>query len=133
MTDMAQADLTRLLLAAVVTSVLAAAAGFLNLTQLLGAHPFWSAKVLWIGMPIGIGLGAALWAVHMSRSWRVVLGGAGLGVAGLAAHFGKVRFAASFAEDRLAGKFWYFGWIGVAVFAAFALMALLLATRQDQA
>ena len=55
---------------------------------------------------------------------RLVLGGVGL-VAGYAvAKTGAARFAASYAEDVLSGRFWFFGWIATALFAAAVLTTL---------
>lgn len=93
-----------------ITGVSAAVAMYLvGAPLLLGAHPFWAVKVIWIGAAIGLLVSLALW-----RLPRL----AGLSVAGLAsiasfgaAHIGKTRFAASYAEDALAGQMWYFGWI----------------------
>ncbi len=89
----------------------------------LGAHPFWSLKVALIGVPIGL-----MFAIVFRRArWMKCLIGFALGLvfAGAAAHFGRLRFAASFAEDRLAGQFWFFGWLAVAVFLT-ALIAVIL-------
>jgi hypothetical protein len=47
---------------------------------------------------------------------------AAVAVAAAAAHGGRLVFAASFAENALAGRFWYLGW-----FAACGSGALLLA------
>lgn len=101
-----------------------------GLTTTLGAHPFWSVQVAWIGTPVGLVL--ALAAKHGGVRWSlrslVFLILAILAFA-LAAH-GKSLFAASFAEDRAAGRLWYFGWIATACFAAAFLAALFSPTRQ---
>lgn len=102
-------------LAAAVTLILA----HLGASQALGAHPFWDTKIAWIGAPIGALLGLVL-----PRKTRTILGLALLTAAALGlAHYGKTQFAASYAEDRLAGQFWYFGWIATA-----ALFTATLAT-----
>ena len=44
-------------------------------------------------------------------------------LAGSAAYFGKMVFVNSYAENTLAGRFWFFGWI-----ASMAALAGLLAT-----
>ena len=118
-----------LCLPVVSAAALGATAGVLNLTQLLGAHPFWDEQVIWIGIPPGIALAVSLWWADIARTWRVVFPAVGLFGAGLATHLGKMRFAASFAEDRLAGHAWYFGWIAVAGFAAMLSVGLLMARR----
>lgn len=90
-----------------------------NVPQSLGAHPWWSDTVVWIGLPLGVGIaafvhwlalrhGAMIMTVCMAASY------------GLAA-FGKARFVASYADDVLAGRIWYFGWIGVAICATAAV------------
>lgn len=98
-------------------------AAYWGASRQLGAHPFWSLKIAWIGVPFGLMLALLL----RRRTWikRIVGFGFLLAVAGFAAHMGRLRFAASFAEDQLAGQFWFFGWIGVAVFLT-ALVASLL-------
>ncbi len=101
-----------------------------GLSRALGAHPFWSTKIALIGVPIGLAL--ALIVRRMAWTTRLASFLCLLVLAGLAAHFGRLRFAASFAEDQLAGQFWFFGWIGVAV-AATALIATLLTPRARQA
>ena len=105
---------------AIALMALTATIGFAHagLTLTLGAHPFWSARIAWIGAPVG-----AMLAVILARGggWRAVIGFAILTAATLAlAHYGKTAFAASYAEDRLAGRVWYFGWIGTC--AGFAAM-----------
>ena len=92
-------------------------------SRLLGAHPFWAEKIAWIGAPFG--LFVALLLRH--RSWfnRIVAFAVLLSISGAAAHFGRLRFAASFAEDQLAGQFWFFGWIAVAAFLTALIAAAL--------
>ena len=112
----------RLLVAAVLATAITLALAHLGLTRALGAHPFWSAKIAWIGAPVGLVL--ALGALRLPK--LVAAGGfALLTVASLAvAQYGKTGFAASFAEDRFAGQLWYFGWIATAAFFAAALATL---------
>lgn len=115
-------------IAATVAAAVLVGAGYLGLSQALGAHPFWAVKVVWIG----IGIGAVLFG--LSRFWaasaRVKLpialallaGSAGVTI------LGKARFAASYAEDFVAGRMWFLGWMAL-VAAAFLVLALLLARR----
>ncbi len=111
------------LIALIAPAVAAVLAYALNLTQTLGAHPWWSHTVVLIGLPVGIGVAAALGATRLPRLARLLttaaLTGLGYGIATI----GKARFAASYAEDAFAGQMWYFGWI-----ATCALAAALLAT-----
>ncbi len=107
-----------LILALVITVLVAALAALTGLTEWLQAHPWWAQQVVWIGAPIGIGAGLALWALRAPRWLRLGLPLALLVGAFALARYGHDAFAASFAEDRLAGRLWYFGWIATA--AAFA-------------
>lgn len=98
-------------------------AAYWGLSRALGAHPFWSVKIAWIGVPLGLLL--ALLFRRQAWTRRLTLFGAALILTGLAAHFGRLRFAASFADDRLAGQFWFYGWIGVAISLTAIIVALL--------
>ncbi len=99
-----------------------------DLTRILGAHPWWSGKVVLIGAPVGLGLAFALGYVLAPR-WRAALFVAATVAAVRVATTGKAGFAASYAEDRFAGQMWYFGWIATAaalagfLYAAAALVA----------
>ncbi len=106
-----------------IAAVFVILAAYWGASRQLGAHPFWSVKIAWIGVPIGLMFALML----RGRAWptRIVGFAVLLGIAGIAAHFGRLRFAASFAEDRLAGQFWFFGWIGVAIFLTALIAALL--------
>ena len=88
------------------------AMAYLGLSVQWGAHPFWDVKTAFIGA--GIGSVAALGLAWLRKAWRLVLGLLVVGGALSAATYGKTQFAASFAEDVLAGKLWFFGWIGIA-------------------
>ena len=106
-----------------ITAIIVLLAAYWGASRQLGAHPFWSLKIAWIGVPIGLFLALLLrragWVKRMALF--MVL----LAASGFAAHFGRLRFAASFADDRLAGQFWFFGWIGVAIFLTALIAALL--------
>lgn len=97
----------------VVGFVLAAVAG-LALGQAgvfarLGAHPFWSDVTV---PALGIVAGAAVYLVGLWRIRAGVIAGIAILVGAIAAaRFGKQAFAASYAENALAGDFWFFGWI----------------------
>jgi len=110
------------LVAAAVAASLTAAS-LAGLPDALGAHPWWAQQSGIIG---GVG-GAILWLAlrraGLSFSALVVVAVSALLASAAAAHFGKQVFAASFAENALAGRFWYFGW-----FAISGSIALLIAT-----
>lgn len=87
------------------------------------AHPSWSLSGLGIGMIIGL---AGLAVAAGLTKWRgvrplpIALGFVALLIIAIACtKFGKAGFVNSYAENRLAGKFWYFGYMGTiaAVFA----------------
>lgn len=106
-----------------IAALLVITAANYGLSRSWGAHPFWAVSIAWTGVPIGLAL--AFFARSLSWGRRIAIFMTLLAGAGFAAHWGRLRFAASFAEDRLAGQFWYFGWIAVAVFSA-ALFAAIL-------
>ena len=104
-----------------------------GLNQLLGAHPFWSVSVAWIGVPVGLILAIAIKYLGLGWTQRVLLFLVCLVAAYALASFGKARFAASFAEDATAGRLWYFGWIAAAAFAAALIAATFSPTRSQTA
>ncbi|SLN77753.1 hypothetical protein ROA7023_04498 [Roseisalinus antarcticus] len=110
-------------LVAVAVTASLVAASLAGLPEALGAHPWWAQQSGIIG---GAG-GAVLWLVlrraGLSFAALVVVAVAALLASVAAAYFGKQVFAASFAENALAGRFWYFGWFAISGF-----VALLIAT-----
>ena len=111
-------------LAGVLAGTLMLLAGFLDLAEYGGAHPFWSSSVVYIGVPVGIIFAGVIRALGLGRGARLVLYAALLAVAIWVAYSGKTQFAASYAEDAFAGRMWYFGWIAIAAFGT-ALLARL--------
>lgn len=107
----------------ILAAITVLALAHLGLPKTLGAHPFWATKIAWVGVPIG--LIAALALHRLDKAKRIALFALLLVATAAAAHFGKMQFAASYAEDRLAGQFWYFGWISVAAMATALITALL--------
>lgn len=100
------------------------AATLVGLPQALGAHPWWAQQT-----GIGGSLGGA--AVYLGLRAAGISPTTLLGIAvplvllsGLSAHFGRQIFAASFAENTLAGRFWFFGWIAVCGSVALLLPAV---------
>lgn len=103
---------------------LAALTWAFDLTRLAGAHPWWSNGVILIGVPLGLTLGLGL--VFLGKPRRVAtLSGVGAVIALAVAFIGKARFAASLAEDALAGRMWYFGWIAFCALATAAVLSAL--------
>lgn len=110
-------------------------AGLLALPEALGAHPWWSAKVLWTGGSVGVALGIlTAWGVSSRSNYRGVAL-IGLVVATIAAfataRYGQTQFAASYAEDAFAGKLWFFGWHSTCAFtmATLTLVAWIIADK----
>jgi hypothetical protein len=103
-----------------------------GVTQWLGAHPFWSVKVAWYGTPLGLIL--AFLAKRAGLAWltRTAIFLFCLALAYAIASSGKERFAASFAEDAIAGRMWFFGWVATAGFAAASIAAIFNPTRNRQ-
>lgn len=99
----------------------------LDLAQLLGAHPFWSHSIIMIGLLPGMILGLIIMRLPMNGLSQGLLATALLLLAYWLAGYGKTRFAASYAEDALAGKLWYFGWIATAA-STTALLSVLAFT-----
>lgn len=119
MTPLARFDIV--IAIAVAAALVAASLG--GLPRILGAHPWWAQQTGIIG---SIG-GAALWLIlrRVGVPVALLLITAALTFAAsiAAVHFGKQVFAASFAENALAGRFWYLGWYALA-----GSTALLIAT-----
>lgn len=85
----------------------------LGLTVALGAHPWWAVKTGVVGSLGGLVAYAALRGLGLRPALVAGLAGIGLLAAGSAAAQGKAIFAASMAENSLAGRFWFFGWFAV--------------------
>jgi len=121
----------RYLPALLAPAVLAALAYAFNLPQSLGAHPWWSQTVTVIGLIPGLALAAILNRIGLSRVTAVAGTGAAMLAAGVIARTGQTRFAASYAEDTLAGQMWYFGWIATCGLAAALVAAALWPARAN--
>jgi len=117
----------RHLLPALIAALLMAALIALDIARPLGAHPWWSQKTLLIGAPIGLILatlaGLKLRPLPLALTFAIASA-----LAFAAAKYGQTQFAASYAEDQLAGKLWYFGWIATGVFSVATLAATLTAS-----
>ncbi len=98
-----------LILAACVMALVA----YFDLPKAFGAHPWWSVKTVLIGTPIGLILALVASFTPVPPLGRLLTFTALLALAYGLAFYGKTQFAASYAEDALAGKLWYFGWLGV--------------------
>lgn len=105
--------------------VLVAVLAWMGVTERLGAHPFWAVRIGWTGAAAGAGLALVLILLRVPSGWRLGLGVAGTAAGYAVAKVGAARFAASYAEDALAGRFWFFGWICVAAALVVMLQAVL--------
>ena len=98
----------------------------LGLAQKLGAHPWWAVKVVYLGVGFGLIL-SVLGSLIPIFTRRIVPPLFVLAVASiLLTVYGKTQFAASYAEDALAGRMCYFGWICSVCFGlAFGVRAII--------
>ncbi len=113
----------RTLIATLAAVLIVAALVALDAAKPLGAHPWWSQNTLVVGVPIGLIL-ASLLARVSTPAKRLGFGIVVTAIAFTAAKFGQTQFAASYAEDAVAGRLWYFGWIAVGATAAATLTFL---------
>ncbi len=113
----------RHLLSALIAALLMATVIALDIARPLGAHPWWSHKTLLIGAPIGLIL-ATLAGLKLRPLPLTITFAIATALAFATAKYGQTQFAASYAEDQLAGKLWYFGWIATGVFSAATLTAM---------
>lgn len=94
-----------------------------------GAHPSWSAQGVMIGIGIGLvltGIGVALVKWRVIGQMKVLAMFVVLTLIAIACtKFGKMGFVNSYAENQLAGKFWYFGYMGQMGTIFATLVALL--------
>ena len=111
---------------AATAGALLAAATLAGATAALGAHPWWAVQTGLIGTALGLALYGALRALGVGAGRLGLAAALALLASAGAAHFGGKIFAASFAENALAGRFWYFGWFALAGSAAIVLTVLAL-------
>ena len=95
--------------APVIAAITTLTFAYLGGPKSLGAHPFWAIRVAIFGAAIGAVVAVLLG--RLPRSW-LILGFVTLLIgAMISAYLGKAEFAASYAENAVAGRVWYFGWI----------------------
>jgi len=99
-------------LALVVAMAVPLLLAYSGLTIRLGAHPRWAMSTALIGAAVGLLLALALSAAPLRRVISMLVAAVATVLAGVAAYFGKEIFVASYAENGLAGHYWYYGWIG---------------------
>ena len=101
------------------------AAAFAGLPEALGAHPFWAVQTGALGAAGGAAAFVGLRLAGFRPGAALLLGVEELLASGLAVHFGKAAFVASYAENALAGRAWYLGWFALAGSACLALSGAL--------
>lgn len=84
----------------------------------LGAHPFWSTKVTYIGIASGIIISLlALLTTRMTgiKPTMILAGFVAMTaiIAAVTLLYGKAEFAASYAENGFAGRIWYIGFMAL--------------------
>lgn len=108
------------------------AAYFAGIWPMLGGHPHWSQGVTYIGAAIGVVLFLGVWLATEKLRWSgkylAIAIVAVLVVAFIVSTMGKREFVGSYAENRMAGQIWYYGFTAfiAALFtsAAIAVQAL---------
>ncbi|MCP5075419.1 MAG: hypothetical protein GY947_19270 [Rhodobacteraceae bacterium] len=117
------------MLSTLIAGTLASAAviifALLGGSNALGAHHFWAVKTAVVGAPAGAVLAIVLWLIWRTKRPRVILFALLVLACFTLAHFGKTQFAASYGDDVLAGKLWYFGWIATSGAVAGLLTSIL--------
>lgn len=100
-----------------------------GVTEMLGAHPWWAFKVGYFGVIIGVVIYVVQSFWRGSFATKVLMISVALLAMTVTVWIGKARFSASYAEDAVAGKMWFFGWIGI-VAALFLLVVHLFGKRR---
>lgn len=108
------------LIAPIIATAIVSLLGALDVAKPLGAHPFWSVNVAFYGLIPGL---AFWWLFRRLGRRSVYVAFLALIVAIAAAYFGKQAFAASYAENTVAGKFWFYGWIATYAAVLWAIAA----------
>lgn len=121
----------RPLLPALFAALIMVALIALDIARPLGAHPWWSQKTLLIGAPLGLIL-ATLLGLKLRPLPLTITFAVATALTFATAKYGQTQFAASYAEDALAGKLWYFGWIATAVFSVATLTAAFTALAKTR-
>ena len=106
-----------------------AAASYWGLPHALGAHPWWAAQSGMIGAALGFVLFVAARAVDLGPKALLYVAVFTVLTALASAHFGKSAFVAAEDFNPLAGKAWYFGWIGLAAASGILVTSLLALFR----
>ncbi|WP_282094672.1 hypothetical protein [Epibacterium ulvae] len=104
--------------------MIAMGAQYFDLAIRFGAHPWWATQVLWLGVLLGICAGALGRYLSSSPMKPFTICLVVIGIAVLSTAFGKQGFATSFGDNKVAGQFWYFGWIMTCTSITAALILL---------
>lgn len=118
-------SMQRQIITAAASTAIVITAATLGATAALGAHPVaWPIKIALIGAPIGAVIAIILALIITARIPRIITFLALMLIAYFLAENGHKDFAASYAEDQTAGKFWFFGWIATCAAASALLSAI---------
>lgn len=123
----------------ILTAAIAAGAALITIAiayagfpRYLGAHPWWAHSTAAIGAGAGIVATLLLRATSLSSSVRMLVALLFLAAALYAAIWGGTTFAESYAENALAGRVWYFGWIASATASTLVLSQVAQAWWQSR-
>ncbi len=97
-----------------------AAASWLGLSEMLGAHPWWAARCGVYGAGIGFATYLVLRAMRLRPAHLVLAATLSLAIAVITVRINKGVFVSAADFDANAGRNWFFGWI--AIWAALALL-----------
>lgn len=126
---MTSARITKTAIAVVAGLVGPLGLAYSGLSVRLGAHPWWTQSSAWTGAVAGLVVALGLLRLQLNRTAIVAIGAAVVSAGAWAAHAGKTAFANSYAEDALAGRFWYWGWIGGLAGLTLVLVTILWPSR----
>lgn len=97
-------------LIAAASAALISAMALAGVPEMLGAHPWWAPQTGILG---GVGGAFVFLGLRMLRpSHAAVIAAVAMALllSALSVYWGKKLFVESFADNTLAGRFWYFGW-----------------------
>lgn len=99
----------------IVGSIILYVAHLLGVWPMLGGHPYWSASATYIGIATGGLMASVSYAIlwYFPRQARIHFGVFVIVAVGAIAlsTYGKSGFVTSYAEDREAGRIWYYAFI----------------------
>jgi len=113
---------------AIVVAISLVVLAHLGVTTALGAHPWWSLKIAYIGVGIGAGIYFLMSFWHQSTRTKLLVSVIFLTNSTIFVWLGKARFVASYGDDIFAGKMWFYGWMAVVAWI-FVLIVVAVVKR----